>query len=176
MVAKGEIFDKQGRTGAWYYIKINDDTFGWISGRAISRYQADEEDEAGEAVEAPSTYVETREAPIDRGYDPYYPYYPGYYPGYYYDYPFYSWGLPYYSSEYYYYGNHHYPRRSWEHEGGSSRTWNNRQYRSDSWQRDGGSNRNYNVGPRVVPAPRLPGPRPRMSIPRARPSSPRHRR
>ena len=67
VVAKGEIFVKQGRTGAWYYIKINDDTFGWISGRAIRRYQEEE---------APSTYVEPRDEPVESGDYPYYPYYP----------------------------------------------------------------------------------------------------
>ena len=68
VVAKGEIFVKQGRTGAWYYIRINDDTFGWISGRAISRYQEGE---------TPSTYVEPRDGPVESGDVPVLPLLPG---------------------------------------------------------------------------------------------------
>lgn len=76
VVEKGEIFLKQGRTGAWYYILINGDAYGWISGRAIGSYQA-------EASPSPSVI------PYDDRYD--YPYYPGGYYGYFWGQPFLTW-------------------------------------------------------------------------------------
>ena len=174
VVAKGEIFVKQGRTGAWYYIRINDDTFGWISGRAISRYREDE---------APSTYVEPREGPIEGGYYPdyrYYPYYPGGYYGYFYDYPFYFWGQSYFSSDYFYYDYHRHRGYSRYYGRGYPRNRDYPRYRDDGRQWGGESYRNYYPGPRVAPVPRPPGPAyrsyspgPRPALPRIRPSFPR---
>ena len=91
VVGKGEVFEKLGRTMGWYFIKLNDDSTGWISGRAIRRYQA--------AV-SPDTNV----GPST---DRYYPYYPG---GYYDSY--YFWGQPYLSWEWYFYDRDH----SWDHD------------------------------------------------------------
>jgi len=162
VVAKGEIFDKQGRTGAWYYIRINDDSFGWICGRAISRYQTGE---------TQPTYVEPRDEQTDRGDYPYYPYYPdySYYPMYpygYYDYPFYYWGQPYYSSGYYY-GNNYYRGRSWDHDGVHPQNRSYPRYQGNGGRGGGSSYGNYNNGGRYrVPrapslAPRAPGLTPR---------------
>jgi hypothetical protein len=172
VVANGEIFVKEGRTGAWYYIRINDGTFGWISGRAISRYQEDE---------APSTYVEPRDGPTESGdyqpypSSPYYPYYPGSYYGYIYDYPFYYWGQPYFSSDYYYYDNYRHRGYSREHESGYPRNRDYPRYRDDGRHGGGDTHRYYNVGPRVAPVPRPPGPAPRSYRPSPRPAVPRIR-
>ena len=166
VVAKGEIFVKEGRTGAWYYIRINDDTFGWISGRAISRYQEEE---------TPSTYVEPREAPVEREGYSYYPYYPDNFYGYFYDYPFYFWGQPYFSSDYYYYDNYRYRSYSRDYGGGYPR---NRYYprvRVDGRERGNDFHRNYNGGGYRIPAPALPRLSPRLNGPRPMPPSPRMR-
>lgn len=69
VVAKGEVFLKQGRTGAWYLIRIDDDSFGWISGRSVRRYR-------GEAAEeSPSPYVGPYEGRSSLYYPGGYPYY-----------------------------------------------------------------------------------------------------
>lgn len=96
VVEKGEIFLKQGRTGGWYYVKINDDAFGWISGRAVGRYQAEG---------STSPYVD----PDGGGYYPYYP-------GSYYDYRYYPWGQPSLAWEWFLYDREPRRDRSWEHE------------------------------------------------------------
>jgi len=164
VVAKGEIFFKQGRTGAWYYIRINEDTFGWISGRAISRYLEDE---------TPSTYVEPRDAPIDGGDYPYYPYYPDSYYSYFYDYPFYFWGQPYFSSDYYYYDNYRYRSYSRGYGSGYPRNRYFPRDRVDGRPGGGDSHRNYNGGGYRAPAPMLPRVSPRLNIPHPGPSGPR---
>ena len=166
VVAKGEIFVKQGRTGAWYYIRINNDNFGWISGREISRYLEDE---------TPSTYVEPRDAPVERGGYPYYSDYPANYYGYFYDYPFYFWGQPYFSSDYYYYDNYRYRGHSREYGSGYPR---NRYYprdRVDGGKRGSDSHRNYNGGGYRAPSPMLPRVSPRLNSPRPMPPVPRMR-
>lgn len=95
VVEKGEIFLKQGRTGGWYYVKINDEAFGWISGRAVGRYQAEG---------SPSLYI----VPDVGGDHPYYP-------GSYYDYPPYPWVQPFFAWEWYFPDREPYRDRSWEH-------------------------------------------------------------
>jgi len=166
VVAKGEIFVKQGRTGAWYYIRINEDTFGWISGRAISRYLEGE---------TPSTYVEPRDGPVDRGDYQYYPYYPGSYYGYFYDYPFYFWGQPYFSSDYYYNDYYRYRGYPREHMNAYPRSRDYPRYRD--YGRPGGSDyhRSFDGGRYGVPIPRPPGPAPRFNSPASRPAIPRIR-
>ena len=160
VVAKGEIFLKQGRTGAWFYVMINDDTFGWISGRAVSRYQEGE---------TPSTYVEPRDEPVESGDYPYYPYYPESYYGYFYDYPFYFWGQPYFSSDYYYYDYYRYRSYPREHVNVYPRNRVYPRYRNEGWQRGSGPRHNYNR----APAPMLPRVSPRLNSPPSRPSGPR---
>lgn len=166
VVAKGEIFVKQGRTGAWYYVRINDDTFGWISGRAVSRYQADE---------APTTYVEPRDEPAESGDYQYYPYYPNNYYGYFYDYPFYFWGQPFFSSDYYYYDYYRYRGYPRNYVSPYPRSRVYPRYRNEGWQRGNVPRHNYNGGRYRVPAPRPPGPVPRFNNPVPRPSLPRVR-
>lgn len=94
-VGKGEIFPALGRTGAWYFIKINENASGWISGRAVGRYQAEG---------SPPPYVVPYE-------ERYYPNYPGNY----YDYPFFWWGQPFFSWEWYFYGPEPHRDRIWDH-------------------------------------------------------------
>lgn len=72
VVGKGEIFLKAGRTGAWYYIKVGGDTFGWVNGRDVSRHKEGE---------TPPPYV----GPVPG------PYPPGSYPYYYWGPPFFTW-------------------------------------------------------------------------------------
>ena len=60
IVERGDIFEKRGRTGGWYYIVLGYSPSGWISGRQIRRYR-------------PSA----RTAPyVGPSYDWYYPSYP----------------------------------------------------------------------------------------------------
>ena len=138
VVGKGEIFDKLGRTGAWYFIRINDDAFGWVNGRAVRNHGAEE---------SPPPYL----GPYD---DSYYPYYPGI------PYDYYSWGLPYLSWEWYVYyrgwrwgrpwGPGMYPYR----DGNQVRPWGN------SWPGGGDRDRGYDrhrTNPPSRPfVPRLP--------------------
>jgi len=114
VVEQGEIFLKQGRTGGWYYIRINGDAFGWISGRAIGSYQAES---------SPSPYV----VPYD---DRYYPYYPGGYYDYY-------WGRPYVLWEWYVYDHNTYRTyRSRDHGRDHNRDRYRDRLRTDSWRLD----------------------------------------
>ena len=126
VVEKGEIFLKQGRTGGWYYIKIGDDTFGWISGRAISRYKAEG---------SPSSDVGPYEG------TPSYPSYP--YLGSYYEYPYY-WGQPYLSWEWYVYDREPHRDRSWDHERDTVRDRYRDRRRDDTWHGDGDRPRSDN--------------------------------
>jgi len=152
VVEKGEIFLKLGRTGAWYYIRIDDVASGWISGRAISRYQAEE---------SPSPYV----GPYDARYPPYYS-------GGYFDYSYYYWGQPYLSWEWYFYDREPHRDRSWGHERDyyrdrdRDRPRNDGRGRDDNWSRGKDSPRGDDTGNRFKPpwrpsAPRIRGPFPR---------------
>jgi hypothetical protein len=172
LVGKGEIFAKQGRTGAWYLIKINDETSGWVSGRAVRRYQPEGAEEPAPPYVAPEVVPEE-----PQGY-PYYPYYPEYqyYPYYYGYYDYYSyWGWPYYSRDWYGYGHGYTPYRSRTWYGDRRRDWNHGdggRPRNDNWHRDYyrpspryDSSPRYNPGPRSnspshPPAPRLRPPMP----------------
>jgi hypothetical protein len=42
-VERDDVFPKLGRTGRWYYVQIDEETFGWISGRALSRYWGEDQ-------------------------------------------------------------------------------------------------------------------------------------
>jgi uncharacterized protein YraI len=168
VVEKGEVFLKQGRTKGWYLIKINDESSGWVSGRAISRYRAE-----GSAP------------PYVRPYDSwYYPYYPGGY----YDYPYSYWGQPYLSWEWYFYDGDRHRDRSWDrsrdHDRDDRRDRDRDRPRGDEWRadedrprgdgrsrdgdwrRDDDSHRGGDIGPRANPQPRSSGPRIRSPFPR----------
>ncbi|MHB8834291.1 MAG: SH3 domain-containing protein [Candidatus Methylomirabilia bacterium] len=141
IVEKGEIFVKEGRTGAWYYIRINDDAFGWINGRDVGRYQAEG---------APLPYVgpEEEPAPYIGPYDArYYPYYPGGY----YNYSCYSWGQPYLSWEWYFYGSNSHRSSTWDRDRDYRRDRDRDRYRDDGWHagehrtRDDGQHGNGDV-------------------------------
>jgi uncharacterized protein YraI len=168
VVEKGEIFVKQGRTGGWYFIKINGDAFGWISGRAVGGYQV-------EASVSPSV------VPNEYGYYPY-SIYPGSYYGYY-------WGQPYISWEWYVYDRDRYRDHSREHDRDRTRdryrdrTRDDRgrpdqsRSRNDSWRLDeagpqgggvsrdrdrigvGDTDRGSDTGHRSIPTPRSSTPR-----------------
>ncbi len=97
VVEKGEIFLKEGRTGAWYYIRINNDAFGWISGRAVSRYHGEESD----GSTPPSAAPEESRSSL-------------YYPGSPNSYPYYYWGSPVISWEWYFYDRERYRDHSWD--------------------------------------------------------------
>jgi hypothetical protein len=100
VVEKGEVFLKEGRTGAWYYVRINDDFFGWISGRAVSRYQEEESEGSSSTDIGPD---EGRSS--------------SYYPRSYSVYPyFYYWGQPFVSWEWYFSGRGPYRDHSWDHD------------------------------------------------------------
>lgn len=121
VVGKGEIFLKEGRTGAWYYIRINDDAFGWISGRAVRRYQE------GGAGESQSTDVGTYEDRPSSNY-----------PSGPYIYPYYYWDRPSVTWEWYIYDRGPHRHRSWDHDSGYYR-WRDHDHdrsRSDGWRRD----------------------------------------
>lgn len=42
-VERDDVFPKLGRTGRWYYVQIDEDVFGWVSGRALSRYWGEDQ-------------------------------------------------------------------------------------------------------------------------------------
>lgn len=166
VVGRGEIFPKLGRTGAWYYIRINDDAFGWVSGRAVGRYQA-------EGTPSPDVGPEEEPAPYVGPYDArYYPYYPGFY-----DYSYYYWGQPYLSWEWYFYGSQQHRYRTWDHDRDYQRDRDRDRSRDGNWRtdehrtRDDGqhgngeihrrtdSHRESNTVRRPIPAPRPFGPR-----------------
>lgn len=160
VVEKGEIFEKAGRTKGWYYIKLGENAFGWVSGRAIRRYRGSE---------SPSPYVERYAEPDVGPYaEGYYPYYP-YYPEPYYSYPYY-WGEPYYWGGYYYgYDTHR--RRDYY--------YNDYRYRARprvepyrSAPRVYNQHRNNNVYRGYAPAPPRPGPPARSFTPDHRPAPP----
>lgn len=167
VVGKGEIFPKLGRTGAWYYIRINDDAFGWVSGRAVGRYQA-------EGTLAPYVGPEAEPAPYVGPYDArYYPYYPDSY----YNYFYYSWGQPYLSWEWYFYGSDSHRYRTWDHDRSYQRDRDRDRSRDEHWRADEHRTRNdgqhgngdihrrteshreSNTVRRSIPAPRPFGPR-----------------
>lgn len=168
IVGQGEIFAKEGRTGAWYYIRINGDAFGWVNGRDVSRYQAGE---------TPVPYAGPEEETVPYlGPDVGRPY--PYYPGYYYDYSYYAWGQPYLSWEWYFYGGDSHRYRTWDHDRSYARERDHDRSRDDGWRtdehrsrdddryRNDDSHRGRSGGRRFVPAPRPFGPRIRPPFPR----------
>lgn len=167
VVGKGEIFTKLGRTGAWYSIRINGDAFGWISGRAVSRFQA------GGAL-SPPVGPEEEPEPYAGPYDSrYYLYYPGGA----YDFSYYAWGEPYVSWEWYVYGSGSPRYRSWDHDRDYRRDRDHDRSREENWWTDEqrrrdddrhedddvhGGNRSHReraTGRRSPPPPRPFGPR-----------------
>lgn len=162
IVGRGEIFVKEGRTGAWYLIKINDDTSGWISGRAVRRYTeggAEGSVDPEESEESPPTVLGPYD-PYEGGYYPYNPYW-----GSYYDYSFYSWGLPYLSWDWYLFGREPYRARSWYRYRDRNRSWDrdrdrdDGRSRGDGWRRrDDRGNRSNSPSRPHVPRIRLPFP------------------
>ena len=116
VVEKGEIFTKLGRTGGWYYLQISDDTVGWVSGRAIRRYQPQTPPTSDVAPDEGSYYSNNPDNYNPYLYSPYYgyPYY-------------YSWDQPYFYGEWYFYGHdsHRYGSRHYDYD--------HRRYRSNDW-------------------------------------------
>ncbi len=98
IVEKGEIFQKLGRTRGWYYVQINEESSGWVSGRAISTYRGEQ---------TPAPYVAPAEEPA-------YPYNPGPY----FDFSLFYWGWPYLYWEWPYYGHAPGWGRPWIHDPG----------------------------------------------------------
>jgi len=149
IVGKGEIFVKEGRTGAWYYIRINGDTFGWINGRDVVRYQA-------EGVLVPDVAPEEEAAPYLGPYDArYYPYYPGSV----YGYSYYAWGQPSLSWEWYYYGSDSHRYRTWDYDSSYRRDRDHDRSRDESWRTYESGRRESNTLQRSSPSARPFGPR-----------------
>lgn len=161
LVGKGEVFPKQGRTGAWYFIKINDDTSGWINGRAVRRHQegsAEESEVLEQSEESPPTTL----GPYEGEYYPYNPYW-----GSYYDYSFYYWGLPYLSWEWYVFSPGPPRYRPWIADRARDRSWYRDRDRSrdEDWRRGDDSRRRDDGGSRSRPSSR-------PHVPRIRPPFP----
>jgi hypothetical protein len=116
VVEKGEILVKQGRTGGWYYVRLGEDSFGWISGRAVRRYRAPEQP----APDSGTSY--------DR-YDPYYPGLPYSYP--YYWGPSLSWDWYWYDYEPYRYRDYYFRDEHRDRDRHRNETWRDDRHRDD---------------------------------------------
>lgn len=155
LVGKGEIFAKQGRTGAWYCIKVSDETFGWVNGRTVRSYRE------GAAEGSTSPYAEGSTPPYVAPEDPrYYPYYPGGYG--YYDYSYSYWDRPYLSWEWYIYDrDSHRDRTRVRH-----RDRDDGRFRDDNRHRRDDVHRRDDSGHRSNPRSRPHAPRIRLPFPR----------
>jgi len=117
---RGEVFPKAGRTGRWYYVEIDEDTFGWMSGRDLERY-ANSQSPTDERSPYPGRYY----------FDLYYPWQPFLF----WDYYFYDRG-PRWEGKPGWQGRFERPSRDWDRDRGGDR------------DRDGGGGPGFRPQPR----------------------------
>jgi hypothetical protein len=146
IVEQGEVFAKIGRTGGWYFLQISDGSQGWVSGRALRRYDQAEAPVGEVAPPEEGAVAEPPESPVVPVYPPtiyQYPY-PYQYP-YSYQYPY---GGPYFYSEWYIYDRDPFWHSTWDRDRDRHRDWDRDRDRDRSRERSSTGGGTTTVRPR----------------------------